>query len=127
MTAWDAERMYMSAVLNPKYAIPPNATTRRESLSRNVPVRPENSSNESPPTTRSTTMPRESPPTERNGHADVNGESSLDPLVEAESLRIALVEAVSRVGRLISALRGFRKQHKTVSSALASLRSLKLE
>jgi hypothetical protein len=56
----------------------------------------------------------------------VNGEI-VDPLAEAEGLRVALGEAQARVGRLATALRGFRKQQKTVSSALASLRSLRLE
>jgi hypothetical protein len=69
---------------------------------------------------------REPPSPERNGHPDVNGEI-LDPLAEAEGLRAALGEAQTRVGCLATALRGFRKQQKTVSSALASLRSLRLE
>jgi hypothetical protein len=69
---------------------------------------------------------REPPVPERNGHPDVNGEI-MDPLAEAEGLRVALGEAQARVGRLATALRGFRKQQKTVSSALASLRSLRLE
>ena len=70
---------------------------------------------------------RESPSPERNGHAEANGDSLGDPLVEAEALRTTLAEAQAQAGRLIAALKGFRKQHKTVSSALASLRSLRLE
>ena len=69
---------------------------------------------------------REPPPNERNGHPDINGEI-LDPLAEAEGLRATLGEAQARVGRLANALRGFRKQQETVNSALASLRSLRME
>lgn len=70
---------------------------------------------------------RESQSPERNGHPEANGESSIDPLAEAESLRAALGEAHAHAGRLVASLRGFRKQQKTVTSALASLRSLRLE
>jgi hypothetical protein len=127
MTAWDASRMFMSAVFDAKLAVPASKTTPRESLSKTAPVRPNRAFNESPPTMRSSSMPaRESPSPERNGHVEANGDA-LDPLAEAESLRVALAEAHVRAGRLVTALRGFRKQHKTVTSALASLRSLRLE
>lgn len=69
---------------------------------------------------------REVTPSDPNSDADQSSDV-FDPLAEAESLRTALAEAVSRAGRLVTALRGFRKQHKTVTSALASLRSLRLD
>jgi hypothetical protein len=69
---------------------------------------------------------RDTPP-ERNGHADTTGESGLDPLAEAEGLRVALADVLNRVSRLVTALRTYRKQQKTVTSALASLRSLRLD
>jgi hypothetical protein len=49
---------------------------------------------------------------------------SFDPLVEAETLKAALQEALNRSTRLIAGLRQFRKQHKAVASAMASLRQI---
>jgi hypothetical protein len=51
---------------------------------------------------------------------------SFDPLVEAEALKAALQEALNRSTRLIAGLRQFRKQHKAVASAMASLRQFQL-
>jgi hypothetical protein len=131
MCTWDGPRMYLSAVLDPQCAIPRKTAPAGEDMPRAVPdrplrpLRPNRSIPDSPE--RNSTMPaRESPSPERNGHPEANGEA-LDPLAEAESLRVVLAEAHVRAGRLVTALRGFRKQHKTVTSALASLRSLRLE
>jgi hypothetical protein len=51
---------------------------------------------------------------------------AFDPLVEAEALKAALLEALNRSTRLIGGLRQFRKQHKAVASAMASLRQFQL-
>jgi hypothetical protein len=51
---------------------------------------------------------------------------AFDPLVEAEALKAALQEALNRSTRLIAGLRQFRKQHKAVASAMASLRQFQL-
>ena len=51
---------------------------------------------------------------------------SFDPLVEAEALKAALQESLNRASRLIAGLRQFRKQHKAVASAMASLRQFQL-
>ena len=63
-----------------------------------------------------------------NGHAPAEPDpGDPDPLTEAEALRAALADAQTRAGRLVASLRGYRKQHKTVASALASLRALRLD
>jgi hypothetical protein len=60
-----------------------------------------------------------------NGQHDEQPES-LDPLVEAEALKAALQEASNHSSRLIAGLRQFRRQHKAVASAMASLRQFQL-
>ena len=58
----------------------------------------------------------------RNGSAE-QGEP-LDPIAEAEELRVALQSALTRTSRLISALKQQRRQSRVVETALASLRRL---
>ena len=60
-----------------------------------------------------------------NGH-QAEQPNAFDPLVEADALKAALQEAVNRSTRLIGGLRQFRKQHKAVASAMASLRQFQL-
>jgi hypothetical protein len=60
-----------------------------------------------------------------NGQHSEQSES-FDPLVEAEALKAALQESLNRASRLIAGLRQFRKQHKAVASAMASLRQFQL-
>jgi hypothetical protein len=48
----------------------------------------------------------------------------FDPLVEAEAFKAALQQVLNRSTRLIAGLRQFRKQHKAVASAMASLRQI---
>ena len=127
LVARDSQRTYLTATLDPKFAVPRVATAVPVAASgpSPLPIRPQ----PDPSTfSRSSTMPSREPPTpERNGHAEAPGEGGLDPLAEAEGLRVALADVLARVGRLVTALRGFRKQHKTVTSALASLKSLRLD
>jgi hypothetical protein len=59
-----------------------------------------------------------------NGH-QAEAEA-FDPLAEAEALKTALQESLNRASRLIPGLRQFRKQHKAVASAMASLRQFPL-
>jgi hypothetical protein len=61
-----------------------------------------------------------------NGANDHQPDQSdaFDPLVEAEALKTSLQEALNRSTRLIAGLRQFRKQHKAVASAMASLRQI---
>ena len=72
--------------------------------------------------------------TPENGHAS-NGrhhpppESEpeiLDPLAEAEALRVLVVEVGSRLGRLIAALRSTRKEKKVLANEWAGLKQLNL-
>jgi len=53
-----------------------------------------------------------------------NGNGSDDPLLEAEAIRTLLSEAQSRLSRLASALKQFRKQSRAVRAAMQSLRDL---
>jgi hypothetical protein len=59
------------------------------------------------------------PPPEPNGEA-------FDPLVEAEGLRAALVDVVTRAGRLVAALRHLKKEKKALASVYSSLQQLNL-
>jgi hypothetical protein len=47
-------------------------------------------------------------------------------LIEAEALKAALQDSLNRSTRLLAGLRQFRKQHKAVASAVASLRQFQL-
>jgi hypothetical protein len=50
----------------------------------------------------------------------------LDPLAEAEALRLALAEVARRAGRLVASLRQFQKQRRVLESAWTSLQHLRL-
>ena len=67
--------------------------------------------------------------TERNGGPTTDpspADELLDPLTEAEALRVALMEVVRRTGRLISSLRRFQRQRRALQSAWTSLKDLRL-
>jgi hypothetical protein len=68
-------------------------------------------------------------PSERNGQSghEPTIEDVLDPLAEAEALRLALAEVARRVGRLIASLRQLQKQRRALHAAWSSLRHLNLE
>jgi hypothetical protein len=110
VVARDRERVYLFAALDPGCAVPPDPS----------------------PTThlqkRSPTMPaRETAPPERNGHADPPpGDDQADPVAEAEALRTVLTEAATQAGRLVAALKQFRKERRALASAWSSLRQLNL-
>ena len=67
-------------------------------------------------------------PPERNGQAlpEPPPDDILDPMAEAEALRLALVEAARRVGRLITSLRQLQKQRRALHAAWSNLRHLSL-
>ncbi len=69
-------------------------------------------------------MPSRQPLAERDGDEDTL--EALDPLAEAEALRVALVEAGQRVVRLINALKQFRKERRTLATVYSNLRQLNL-
>ena len=50
----------------------------------------------------------------------------LDPLVEAEGLRVALAEVARRVGRLVASLRHLQRQRRALHTAWSSLKQLGL-
>jgi hypothetical protein len=63
-----------------------------------------------------------------NGKHANNGDNSqapvFDPLAEAEAIRGLMLEASTRLGRLIAALKNHRKQTRAVRAAVKSLRDL---
>ncbi|HEY1859858.1 MAG TPA: hypothetical protein VGG61_05870 [Gemmataceae bacterium] len=71
----------------------------------------------------------ESMNTDRNGGPPaehLQADDVLDPLTEAEALRVALTEVARRSGRLIASLRRFQKQRRALHSAWTSLKDLRL-
>jgi hypothetical protein len=69
-----------------------------------------------------------------NGHAPrpepANGASSseaADPVAEAEALRGLLQQSLTRLGRLLAALKQQKRQAKAVEAAMQSLRRLRLD
>jgi hypothetical protein len=127
LVAKDANRTFVMATFDPKLAVP----AARDKITNAAPVRVTVNSirpqTESPDYPRSPDMARESPIPERNGHHgdQPNGEA-LDPLLEAEALRAALVEAANRSNRLVNALKQYRKERRALQSAFTSLRQLNL-
>lgn len=70
-------------------------------------------------------------PHETNGHA-ANGRhdpptETIDPLTAAEELRAALGEALTKAGRLVTALKAGRKERKALAHVYAGLKQLNLE
>lgn len=61
-----------------------------------------------------------------NGRQDPPGEEVVDPLEEAEALRVAIVEVGSPLARLIATLRNARKEKKVLANVWAGLRQLNL-
>lgn len=51
----------------------------------------------------------------------------LDPLIEAEALRAALLEAGRRLQRLLASLRPWHKQRRALHAAWTNLRQLGLD
>jgi len=60
------------------------------------------------------------------GRHDPPAEELIDPLVEAEALRVAVAEAGTRLGRLLVALRGLKRERKTLTSIWHGLKQLNL-
>ncbi len=63
-----------------------------------------------------------------NGHAGTeHNPEAADVLHAAETLKADLADAHASASRLVAALKAQKRQRRTVESALASLRSLRLE
>ncbi|HEY2908638.1 MAG TPA: hypothetical protein VGI99_00240, partial [Gemmataceae bacterium] len=70
-------------------------------------------------------------PSETNGAApagrhDPPVDELIDPIVEAEALRVAVAEVGTRLGRLLVALRGVKRERKTLTSIWHGLKQLNL-
>ena len=118
LVARDVERLLVLATLDPKCAVEPAADMVRLVTSGKS-IAPVN-----PPNERTAIMAT----SHNNGSNGQHSEQpeSFDPLVEAEALKGALQEALNRSSRLIAGLRQFRRQHKAVASAMASLKQFQL-
>lgn len=109
--AADDNRTYLAVTLDPSTAVGPRpdstAVSQCPELKKESPMPPNPST---------------------NGHApaDRNADSP-DPLELAETLKADLADAHAVAGQLVAALKAQRRQRRTVESALASLRSLRLE
>jgi hypothetical protein len=62
-----------------------------------------------------------------NGRRDPPQEEGIDPLAAAEELRQALGETLTKATRLVSALKGMRKEKKVLSAVLSGLKQLNLD
>ena len=61
-----------------------------------------------------------------SGRIDPASPEDLDLHAEAESLRLALVDVVQKVARLVAALKHQRKEKKALTQVWSSLKSLNL-
>ena len=121
----DSKRTYLWMPLGEADAVPAPPAPRHEPARGTVPT----PAIHTEPTRSSPIMPPATPPNEppRNGqHRNGGAEPGepLDPIAEAEELRVALQAALTRTSRLIAALKQQRRQSRVVESALASLRRL---
>jgi hypothetical protein len=116
-------RVYLWMAMDPRNALDPDDAQQASSGVR--PIDP-------PPTEkRKDPMPA---PERDDGHAPrpepangaANGEAA-DPIAEAEALRGLLQQSLTRLGRLLAALKHHRRQAKAVGAAMQSLRRLRLE
>lgn len=126
----DPERLYVFAPLSKDGAILPSKDASRiESAVPLTPVAPEPSIPR-----RIKAMPAPQP----NGHTphdtpepgagrSENGMNFADLLTEAEELRTVVLDASSRLGRLISGLKQHRRHSRAVQDAVRSLKQLRLD
>jgi len=61
-----------------------------------------------------------------NGPVNLTADGTIDPLTEAEALRVALTDAAGRIGRLIAYLKQFGSGPRIVAAASSGLRQLNL-
>jgi hypothetical protein len=121
----DSKRTYLWMPLSEADAVPAPPAPHAGPARANVPTPAVHAK----PTRSSRVMPPATPPDEppRNGQHRSGGAEPgepLDPITEAEELRVALQAALTRTGRLVAALKQQRRQSRVVESALASLRRL---
>jgi hypothetical protein len=112
VVARDESRLAVLAALNASAVVPPRPGAQRLTTT-GAPADPPDP------------LPERKPPITPNANGQPPGPAEgPDPLREAEAVKAALQEALTRLGRLASALRHFKKQQKTVQSVMASLRQL---
>ena len=70
--------------------------------------------------------PENGHPSNGRHHPPASEPEFLDPLAEAEALRVLVVEVGTRLGRLIAALRSTRKEKKVLANVYAGLKQLNL-
>ena len=117
----DANRTYLWMPLGEADAVPAAPVSRPDPVHakrRPPPAHPETAQ-------RTTNMPVNEPrSTGEQGNGSADPSDPLDPISEAEELRVALQLALTRTSRLIAALKQQRRQSRVVETALASLRRL---
>jgi len=114
----DARRTYLWMPLSDANTEPAAPVSLPNPVRRSPPAPPETAQ-------RTTNMPTNEPRANgehRNGSADPG--ELIDPLAEAEELRVQLQAALGRTNRLLAALKQQRRQSRVVQTALASLRRL---
>ena len=115
LIACDADHLFVAVPLDPKRIVAPAADSVRITSDPTYVNNPQ-------PLARKENM---SNVNQGNGRAPEPA-NLPDPLEEAEAIKTTLQEVFLRSTRLIAVLRQYRKQHKAVTSAMASLRQLNL-
>jgi hypothetical protein len=115
IVARDDTRLFAAVTLKPDEAVEPTADSASGATVEVPSVGPTPARGEE-------TM---STPNNGNGRPAEAGQPP-DPVEEAEALRESLHQAQRHLGRLLAGLCHYRKHHKAVSTAVASLRQLRL-
>jgi hypothetical protein len=118
-----SNRTLIVAALDPTRIVPrPASSPRSDKIDKAADRQSPHSTSE-----RSTPMKtHETNGSSSHGRHDSPAEETLDPLAEAEALRVAIAEVGTRVGRLVAALRSSRKEKKVLAGVWAGLRQLNL-
>jgi len=129
----DPNRMYLCITGDPAAALP--APLDRPETVVEPPSKPAIAALEgsamvvlspSPLPQRSFTVLDREPALVANGHVSLTADGTIDPLTEAEALRLALTDAACRIGRLIAYLKQFGSGPRIVAAASSGLRQLNL-
>jgi len=114
----DNDRKYLFIPFEPRVALPPPSPTLASDT-----VKPE------PPRSQPTVpaSPNNQPPPTGNGTSSNERVQSIEEiLTEAESLRTAWQDSLSRLSKIIAGLKQHRKQSRAVKAAMQSLRQIQL-
>jgi hypothetical protein len=126
LVARDEKRIYLTVTLDPACAVPASPA-RPAVLARQrdeVPVSAIPGVECSSPVSVSATLirssvmsAREPTPPERNGHVEPSPDA-IDLVAEAEAIRTLFVEAVTRMIRLVNALKSYKRERRSLQVVL---------